>query len=206
MTPELSLTVADPAMGVEGYVVVWNTGIARGGPLEGAGKGGSRCESTLDLAQVGEACPHHGRRTRQQACRWAAAKSGVRMDRNDPAVRLAKWRRFVEMTAPVLHQHGGPFGGYGYDKGCHIPQNAVWTVDELMSKNIGSPRSFTGKPVEMGGTDYDNEGIAGLGVATAAERHGHGRQVGPRSGVRRPGRRRDRVGASAVTSRNTVDD
>ena len=33
---------------------------------------------------------------------------------------------------------------------------------------LGSTRSFTGKPDEMGGTDHDVEGIAGLGVAVAA--------------------------------------
>jgi glutamate dehydrogenase (NAD(P)+) len=34
---------------------------------------------------------------------------------------------------------------------------------------LGSTRCFTGKPVEMGDTDYDVEGIAGLGVSVAAE-------------------------------------
>jgi glutamate dehydrogenase (NAD(P)+) len=34
---------------------------------------------------------------------------------------------------------------------------------------LGSTRCFTGKPVEMGETDYDVEGIAGLGVSVAAE-------------------------------------
>ena len=34
---------------------------------------------------------------------------------------------------------------------------------------LGSTRSFTGKPDEMGGTDHDVEGIAGLGVAVAAQ-------------------------------------
>ena len=40
--PELEATVRDPALGVEGYVVVWNTAISAGGPLEGCGKGGTR--------------------------------------------------------------------------------------------------------------------------------------------------------------------
>ena len=30
MQPELEVTVRDPALGVEGYVVVWNTGISVG--------------------------------------------------------------------------------------------------------------------------------------------------------------------------------
>ena len=42
MKPEFEATVRDPAMGVEGYVVVWNMAISKGGPLEGSGKGGTR--------------------------------------------------------------------------------------------------------------------------------------------------------------------
>jgi glutamate dehydrogenase (NAD(P)+) len=167
MQPELALTVADPSLGMEGYVVVWNTKIAGDGPLAGVGKGGSRCEATLDLAQVGRLARTMAIKNAAAGLPLGGAKSGVKMDRDDPRYER-KWRRFVELTAPVLHERGGPFGGYGYDKGCHIPENAVWAVDELKTKQIGSERSFTGKPVEMGGTDYDREGIAGLGVAVAA--------------------------------------
>ena len=39
----------------------------------------------------------------------------------------------------------------------------------IRDSELGSTRCFTGKPVEMGGTDYDVEGIAGLGVSVAAE-------------------------------------
>lgn len=52
MQPELELTARDPAMGVEGYVVVWNTGISTGGPLERCGKGGTRITPTLTLDEV----------------------------------------------------------------------------------------------------------------------------------------------------------
>ena len=33
LSPELELTVRDPEMGVEGYVVVWTTLAAKGSPL-----------------------------------------------------------------------------------------------------------------------------------------------------------------------------
>ena len=39
----------------------------------------------------------------------------------------------------------------------------------IRDPELGSTRCFTGKPVEMGGTDYDVEGIGGLGVAVAAQ-------------------------------------
>jgi glutamate dehydrogenase (NAD(P)+) len=168
MRPEMALTVADPTLDVDGYVVVWNTKISEGGPLEGAGKGGTRCEATLDLEQVVRLASTMALKNAATGLPVGGAKSGVRMDKNDPDYER-KWRRFVEMTAPMLHERGGCFGGYGYDKGCHIPDNAIWAVDELMTKKIGSERSVTGKPVEMGGTDYDREGIAGLGVAAAAQ-------------------------------------
>jgi glutamate dehydrogenase (NAD(P)+) len=60
-----------------------------------------------------------------------------------------------------LHENGGIFGGFGFDIGAR-PEHALWACDELRST-----RSFTGKPLSMGGTDYDREGIAGLGVAVA---------------------------------------
>ena len=136
-------------------------------PWRGPAKADLRCEVTLDLAQVGRLARTMAVKMRRPDYRWECAKSGVKMDKNDPQYER-KWRRFVELTAPLLHERGGPFGGYGYDKGCRIPDNAVWTVDELTTRQIGSQRSFTGKPVAMGGTDYDREGIAGSGVAVAA--------------------------------------
>lgn len=42
LAPELELTVRDPELGVEGYVVVWTTLTAREGPLGRLGKGGTR--------------------------------------------------------------------------------------------------------------------------------------------------------------------
>ena len=41
LKPELWLTVRDPEHGVEGYVVVWTTLNAIGGPLGRTGKGGT---------------------------------------------------------------------------------------------------------------------------------------------------------------------
>jgi len=52
MPPELEVTLRDPAMGVEGYVVVWNTGISVGGPMERSGKGGTRITPSVSLDEV----------------------------------------------------------------------------------------------------------------------------------------------------------
>jgi glutamate dehydrogenase/leucine dehydrogenase len=116
MQPELEVTLRDPVLDVEGYVVVWNTGISAGGPLPG-------CASAPGFEK--------------------------------------RYRRFVRLCAPLLYENGGPFGGFGFDIGAR-PEHALWACDELKST-----RCFTGKPLHMGGTDYDREGIAGLGVAVA---------------------------------------
>jgi len=160
MQPELEATVRDPALGVEGYVVVWNTGISTGGPLERCGKGGTRITPIVSLPEVKMLA-------RTMALKYAAAglplggaKSGLKLDPDAPGFER-QYRRFVRLCAPLLHENGGPFGGFGFDIGAR-PQHALWACDELKST-----RSFTGKPLEMGGTDYDRQGIAGLGVAVA---------------------------------------
>ncbi len=162
MNPELEVTVRDPELGVEGYVVVWNTPISRGGPLHNAGKGGTRVTRDLSLDQVKRLARAMAEKNAAAGLPLGGAKSGLRLDPSDPAYEV-KYRRFVELCAPFLHENGGIFGGFGYDVGGIPPLNAIWACDQLKST-----RSFTGKPVEMGGTNYDVEGIAGLGVAVAA--------------------------------------
>ena len=52
MEPELSVTLTDPEMGVEGYIVVWNTQISANGPLARMGKGGTRVTPSTTLDEV----------------------------------------------------------------------------------------------------------------------------------------------------------
>lgn len=168
MEEELSVTVRDPAQGVEGYVVVWNTAICRGGPFErngkGCGKGGTRVLPDLELKDVKRLARAMAEKNAAAGLPLGGAKSGLRYDSSAPDYE-EKYRRFVKLVqnAGILAEHGGIFGGFGYDIGGRPPHNAHWACDEL-----GSPHSFTGKPAELGGTDYDREGIAGLGVAAAA--------------------------------------
>src|SRR4029078_3654461 len=146
--------------GVEGYVVVWNTGISIDGPLERSGKGGTRITPNVTLDEVRMLARTMALKNAAAGLPLGGAKSGLKLD---PAASgfEKQYRRFVRLCAPLLHENGGVFGGFGFDIGAR-PEHALWACDELQST-----RSFTGKPLAMGGTDYDREGIAGLGVAVA---------------------------------------
>lgn len=163
MQPEIEVIVRDPEMDVEGYVVVWNTGISKNGPLGRCAKGGTRITKDLKLEDIHRLSRAMAEKNAAAGLPLGGAKSGLKADPNAPDYE-AKFKRFVELCRPILHEHGGIFGGFGYDIGGKPPFNALWACDALKST-----RSFTGKPVDMGGTDYDKEGIAGLGVAVAAK-------------------------------------
>ena len=167
----LEITLRDPALGVEGYVVVWNTAICKDGPFDkgamqpGMGKGGTRMTHDLQLNDIKRLARAMALKNAAAGLKMGGAKSGFRCDPSDPDYEV-KYRRFVQLVkqAGILFEDGGIFGGFGYDVGNRPPLNAQWACDELQS--LGS---FTGKPLELGGTNYENEGIAGLGVATAAK-------------------------------------
>lgn len=161
MKPEFEAVLRDPALGVEGYLVVWNTGISRGGPLEACGKGGTRLTPGLSLDEIKMLARTMALKNAAAGLPMGGAKAGLRADPKAPDFEK-KYRRFARLCQPFLLENGGPYGGFGFDIG-GAPVHVKWICDEL-----GSTRCFTGKPREMGGTDYDREGIAGLGVATAA--------------------------------------
>jgi glutamate dehydrogenase (NAD(P)+) len=158
--PELEVTVRDSALAVEGYVVVWNTGISVGGPLERCGKGGTRITPGVSLEEVKMLARTMALKNAAAGLPLGGAKSGLKLDPGGPGFEK-QYRRFVRLCAPLLRENGGVFGGFGFDIGGR-PEHALWACDEL-----NSTQCFTGKPVHMGGTDYDREGIAGLGVAVA---------------------------------------
>tara|TARA_R110002124_G_scaffold149220_1_gene315043 strand:- start:187598 stop:188848 length:1251 start_codon:yes stop_codon:yes gene_type:complete len=162
MEPEVSQTVSDPDMGIEGYVVVWNTGISKGGKLEGCAKGGTRIIHDLELGDVRRLARSMALKNAAAGLPLGGAKAGLKFDPKTPDFEKT-YRRFVTLCKPHLYEFGGKYGGFGFDIGAD-PMHALWACDEL-----GSTKSFTGKPLHMGGTDYDREGHAGLGVATAAK-------------------------------------
>lgn len=161
MHPELEVTLRDPAMGVEGYVVVWNTGISVGGPMERSGKGGTRIMPGVTMDDVKMLARTMALKNAAAGLPLGGSKAALKADPSAPDFEK-KYRRFVQLCKPMLHENGGSFGGFGFDIGGR-PEHALWACDELKST-----RCFTGKPRHMGGTDYDREGIAGLGVAVAA--------------------------------------
>ncbi len=162
LKPELEVTVRDPALGVEGHIVVWNTGISRGGPLDSCGKGGTRITPNVSMDEVKMLARTMALKNGAAGLPLGGSKSGLCADPKAEGFE-GKYRRFVQLCTPFLHENGGPFGGFGFDIGAN-PVHVKWACEEA-----GSTRCFTGKPVELGGTDYDREGIAGLGVATAAK-------------------------------------
>ena len=169
MQPILEIVVQDSEMGVEGFVVVWNTAISRNGPLfdngSGCGKGGTRIKKDLSIDDVKRLARAMAKKNAAAGLPLGGAKAGLNADPDAPDYEK-KWKRFVRLVKNegILKEDGGVFGGFGYDIGGKPPLNALWTIDEL-----GSGKSFTGKPVDLGGTDYDKIGIAGLGVAVAAK-------------------------------------
>ncbi len=162
LEPELAVTLKDDDADVEGYIVVWNTGISENGPLHKMGKGGTRVTPTVSLDEVKMLAKIMALKNAAAGLPLGGAKSGLKIDSSAPDAE-EKYKKFVALSKPYLHENGGIFGGFGYDIGAR-PEMARWAVETL-----GSGRSFTGKTVEMGGTDYDVEGIAGLGVAIAAK-------------------------------------
>ncbi|MBU6234752.1 MAG: Glu/Leu/Phe/Val dehydrogenase [Alphaproteobacteria bacterium] len=162
LAPELEVTVRDPSLGLEGYIVVYNTGISLGGPLHYSGKGGTRVTPTVSLDEIRMLAKRMALKNAAAGLPMGGAKSGLKAVSDAPDSERT-YRRFVTLCKPYLRENGGPFGGFGFDIGGR-PEHPVWACDELKSTQC-----FTGKPLSMGGTDYDREGIAGLGVAVAAK-------------------------------------
>jgi len=159
LKPEVETTLQGD--GVEGYLVVWNTGISAGGPLALSGKGGTRITPNVTLDEVKMLARTMALKNAAAGLPLGGAKSGLKANPDAPDFEKT-YRKFAQLMKPHLHENGGKYGGFGFDIGAR-PIHPKWICDELKST-----RSFTGKPVEMGGTDYDKEGIAGLGVAVAA--------------------------------------
>ncbi len=160
MKPEVELSCYDRENKVEGYVVVWNT--YADSPIGRFGKGGTRITPDLTLPEVRMLARFMALKTAAAGLPFGGAKSGLRANPDAPDFEQT-YRAWVRMVKPILREHGGRFGGFGLDIGAR-PELPRWACDEL-----GSMKCFTGKPVDMGGTDYDEEGIAGLGVVVATE-------------------------------------
>jgi glutamate dehydrogenase (NAD(P)+) len=165
--PVLEVTLRDPSCDVEGYIVVHNTNISLSGPLvgdykQGCGKGGTRISPDLDIETVRMLAQKMALKNAASGLPLGGSKSGLKADPDDPDFEQ-KYKRFVELSRSYLFENGGVFGGFGFDIGAR-PEHAIWACEAL-----DSYKSFTGKPLHLGGTDYDREGHAGYGVAVAAK-------------------------------------
>lgn len=161
LEPELELTARDPELGVEGYVIVWSTLAVKNGPIGRVGKGGTRITPTVTKDEIARLARTQTLKNAAAGLATGGAKSGLRADPRAEGFERV-YRRFASLTWHVHYDNGGPWGGIGYDLGGD-PRHCQWAIDEL-----ATTRCFTGKPVEQGGTDYDVEGVAGLGVSVAA--------------------------------------
>ncbi len=162
LKPEAELTVHDPDLDVEGHVVVWSTQNAISGPLGRCGKGGTRISPSLTLNEVRMLARTQSLKNAAAGLPLGGAKSGLRADPDSPGFE-PRYKKFVRLVSPMLRHNGGIWGGFGFDIGAR-PIHCQWACEEL-----GRSDAFTGKPLAMGGTNYDEEGIAGLGVAVAAK-------------------------------------
>lgn len=158
---DYEVTVRDAATNMQGYVVLWNIPQHHDANALVCAKGGTRITETLTLEEVRRLAKTMALKNATANLPIGGAKSGICAGPDSQNFESC-YRSFVRKLKPLLSEHGGPFGGFGFDIGAK-PEHALWACDEL-----NSTRSFTGKPRAMGGTDYDKEGIAGLGVAVAA--------------------------------------
>ncbi|MFT7463243.1 MAG: glutamate dehydrogenase (NAD(P)+) [Pseudohongiellaceae bacterium] len=156
MKPAVEYTVRDRALGVEGYVVVWNVS-----PVSGMAKGGCRVTPTVTIEEVGMLARTMSLKNAAAGLPLGGAKSGIRGNPNSPGFKQ-QYQAIARGFVPLFPENGGCFGGLGFDLGAR-PEFIDWFIEAT-----GMPQRFTGKPASLGGTDYDVHGIAGLGVAASA--------------------------------------
>ena len=161
LAPELEVTVRDPRIGVEGFVVVWNTPRSSIDEIPPCGKGGTRITPATSLDEIKMLARIMALKNAAAGLPIGGAKSGLCDDPRTAGFEK-RLRRYAQLVAPLLVERGGIWGGFGFDIGVK-PHHAEWVCDEL-----GTRTCFTGKSIEHGGTDYDREGIAGYGVSEAA--------------------------------------
>lgn len=148
--PEKIVVVSDAKTGMKGVLVIDNT-------ARGMGKGGTRMSPTLSVGEV-------ARLARVMTWKWAAsdlffggAKAGIRFDPNSPDKEAA-----LRAFARRLHNEVPSEYVFGLDVGL-TENDAAIIQDEL-----GDRGGAVGVPSALGGVPYDQLGITGHGVATAA--------------------------------------
>lgn len=149
--PEKVVIVSDRKSGMRGVLVIDNT-------ARGTGKGGTRMSPTLTVGEV-------SRLARTMTWKWAAvdlfhggAKAGILGDPHAPD-KERMLRAFARALADEVPKHYV----FGLDMGLAEEDAAIF-VDELNDRGAS-----TGLPRDLGGLPYDQLGVAGYGVAEAAD-------------------------------------
>lgn len=149
--PEKVVCVSDRRTGMQGVLVIDNT-------ARGMGKGGTRMAPDLSVLEV-------ARLARVMTWKWATAdlfyggaKAGIRFDPTSPN-KEAALRAFVR----ALHNEVPSEYVFGLDMGLTEADAAI-VQDEL-----GDRSAAVGTPAALGGLPYDELGLTGFGVATAAQ-------------------------------------
>lgn len=149
--PEKVVIVSDRKSGMRGVLVIDNT-------ARGMGKGGTRMSPTLTVGEV-------SRLARTMTWKWAAvdlfhggAKAGILGDPHAPDKE-----RLLRAFARALANEVPKDYVFGLDMGLAEEDAAIF-VDELNDRGVS-----TGLPRDLGGLPYDQLGVAGYGVAEAAD-------------------------------------
>lgn len=148
--PEVLLTVWDPEIGMEGFLVIDNT-------LRGLGKGGIRMTPTVTLHEVSRLARTMTWKNALADIPFGGAKGGIRWEGGSPELKEKFVRSFARLISPFIPDRyiAGPDVSSGETE-------MSWIADELKEKNAS-----TGKPKAMGGLPHEL-GSTGYGVAESA--------------------------------------
>lgn len=157
--PEYCLTVYDPSIGMEGYLVIDNT-------ARGLGKGGIRMTASVTLEEVFRLARTMTWKNAVADIPFGGAKAGIRWPGGDSELKKNYVQSFARMIAPFIPSRyiAGPDVNTG-------EKEMQWFVDAL-----GIWEGATGKPSSCCYTAGGNEkcgmpheyGSTGYGVARAA--------------------------------------
>lgn len=152
--PEVALTVRDPRVGLEGYLVIDNT-------WRGVGKGGIRMTTDVSLEEVGRLARAMTWKNAIADIPFGGAKAGIRWSSGSNEEKKKLVTRFAQMIASYIPKHyiAGPDVNTG-------EREMAWIAETLgmWESATGKPKMFCeqhehgnqkcGLPHEFGSTGY----------------------------------------------------
>jgi len=151
--PQKIITVHNPKVGLNGFVVIDNTAL-------GPGKGGCRLTSTVSVAEVSKLARAMTWKCALAGLPFGGAKSGIVADSDFPTKE--RKAELIKAFAEALK--------------CVVPGEYVSAPDmnvgedemKIFAETIGSNKACTGKPSSMGGLPHEL-GSTGFGVFIATK-------------------------------------